>query len=124
MEILLHDVLEEEADALISIEKKEATSRSVTPDIAAPKAVLPYVVEFLDHFEECLQVVVGCARKTEIARWKYLFDTVGNARDLFEVRSSFTCLYPAEFDHNRNAWPEVASKWQHLIYWFFTIWSQ
>lgn len=84
LEILLHDVLEEEADALLSYEKGQAKeSRPTTPE--PPQAVLPFVVEFLDHFSECLQVVVGCARKTEIARWKYLFDVVGNPRDLFEV---------------------------------------
>jgi hypothetical protein len=48
--------------------------------------VLPLVVEFLDHFPEALAVVVGCARKTELSRWDFLFDVVGNPRDLFEVR--------------------------------------
>ncbi|KAL7408850.1 RIC1-domain-containing protein [Mrakia frigida] len=51
------------------------------------QGVLPLVVEFLDHFPQALDVVVGCARKTEVARWGFLFDVVGPPRDLFE-----TCL--------------------------------
>lgn len=82
LEILLHAVLEDEADA--------RPSRPATPapagEIAADEnAVLPRVVDFLDHFDEALQVVVGCARKTEVARWSFLFDVVGKPRDLFEV---------------------------------------
>ncbi|EPQ26600.1 uncharacterized protein PFL1_05921 [Pseudozyma flocculosa PF-1] len=56
------------------------------------KAILPLVVEFLDHFDEALGVVVGCARKTEVARWGYLFDVVGKPRDLFEK-----CLRAGEY---------------------------
>jgi hypothetical protein len=92
LEILLHSVLEDEADALLA-------SRPVTPvrgergspkaDQPSPDAVLPHVVAFLDHFDESLQVVVGCARKTEVARWNYLFATVGSPRGLFEVRPSW-----------------------------------
>ncbi|KAL8291705.1 hypothetical protein RQP46_001963 [Phenoliferia psychrophenolica] len=82
LEILLHAVLEDEADA--------RPSRPSTPSSPSQRAeeeeaaVLPRVVEFLDHFDEALQVVVGCARKTEVARWSFLFDVVGKPRDLFE----------------------------------------
>ncbi|KAG8722388.1 hypothetical protein FRC08_002869 [Ceratobasidium sp. 394] len=74
-EVLLHNVLESECDRLDA----DASSNS---DIAP---VLPSVVEFLDHFDTSLEVVVGCARKTEMARWNYLFNAVGNPRDLFEI---------------------------------------
>ncbi|TDL28863.1 RIC1-domain-containing protein [Rickenella mellea] len=76
LEILLHTVVESEADM------------SSSDDVAGGNTgVLPSVIEFLDHFDACLEVVVGCARKTEMARWKRLFDVVGSPKVLFE-----TCL--------------------------------
>ncbi|GAA5957240.1 hypothetical protein JCM3765_000401 [Sporobolomyces pararoseus] len=78
LEILLHGVLEDEADAAASKEQGQEQEE------VEEEGVLPRVVEFLDHFEECLQVVVNCARKTEQARWEFLFKVVGKPRDLFE----------------------------------------
>lgn len=69
LEILLHDVVESEAEDNESLDK-----------------VLATVVEFLDYFDAALDVVVGCARKTEMTRWRRLFDVVGNPKILFEVR--------------------------------------
>jgi hypothetical protein len=69
LEILLHDVLEDEVDN--------------PPN--KMKRILPVVIEFLDHFDESLDVVVGCARKTEIDRWERLFEVVGDPRGLFEM---------------------------------------
>ncbi|CDW97606.1 hypothetical protein, partial [Sporisorium scitamineum] len=133
LEILLHAVLEDEADAGLgdalyarkgsgSVLQKERSASSLLADVAeeeqegggegmqstsltrlrhgkhlelpqsrrgsngssSPRAILPLVVEFLDHFPEALEVVVGCARKTEVARWAYLFDVVGAPRVLFQ----------------------------------------
>ncbi|RUP50765.1 hypothetical protein BC936DRAFT_137723 [Jimgerdemannia flammicorona] len=70
LEILLHRVLEDEADRALG------TSEG---------AILPSVVKFLDHFSHALDVIVGCARKTEVALWEYLFSIVGNPKDLFEM---------------------------------------
>jgi hypothetical protein len=64
LEILLHSVLEDEVDTGLYI--------------------LPRVIQFLDHFPESLDVVVGCARKTEVERWEMLFGCVGQPRELFE----------------------------------------
>jgi hypothetical protein len=77
LEILLHTVVESEA---AMGDDSGANSNSI--------AVLPAVVEFLDHFDEALDVVVGCARKTEVTRWKRLFSIVGNPQILFEVSRS------------------------------------
>ena len=72
LEILLHTIVEAEAD-LNNVETNPMDG------------VLPTVVEFLDHFDAALDVVVGCARKTEMTRWRRLFDIVGNPKALFEV---------------------------------------
>lgn len=74
LEILLHTILESEDD-------REGGTESL----------LPTTIEFLDHFDACLDVVVGCARKTEMARWQRLFDAVGNPKVLFEVRKCLLC---------------------------------
>lgn len=77
LEILLHTIVESEATADL-----EDTPTSASPE----SGTLPAMVEFLDHFDVALDVVVGCARKTEMTRWKYLFGIVGNPHALFEVR--------------------------------------
>ena len=51
---------------------------------------LSTVIEFLDHFDASLDVVVNCARKTEPTRWRRLFDVVGNPKGLFEVECFLT----------------------------------
>ena len=75
LEILLHTVVE-----------FEATGEDATTN--AEDSNLPSVIEFLDHFDVALDVVVGCARKTEMTRWRRLFDIVGDPKALFEVRCS------------------------------------
>ncbi|OCF41006.1 hypothetical protein I317_05206 [Kwoniella heveanensis CBS 569] len=78
LEILLHSVLEDEAarPSLIPLPSSAKSTPSITP--------LTAVITFLDHFPSSLDVVVGCARKTEIDRWQVLFDAVGPPRELFE----------------------------------------
>ncbi|KAG6381430.1 RIC1-domain-containing protein [Boletus reticuloceps] len=75
LEILLHTVVESEVEA--------EADESGTSNVASK--TLPVVIEFLDHFDVALDVVVGCARKTEVTRWKPLFDIIGNPKSLFEV---------------------------------------
>ncbi|KAJ7275450.1 RIC1-domain-containing protein [Mycena haematopus] len=80
LEILLHTVVE-------SDDNDDGDSHSEEGDSISSDIVLRAVVEFLDHFDVALDVVVGCARKTEMTRWKRLFNIVGNPKLLFE-----TCL--------------------------------
>ncbi|KAK9453510.1 RIC1-domain-containing protein [Dipodascopsis uninucleata] len=68
LEVMLHDVLDEEAD------------KPPPPE----EAILPRVVNFLNNFNEMLDVIVGCTRKTELASWNVLFDIVGSPKNLFE----------------------------------------
>jgi hypothetical protein len=73
LEILLHTVVESEATG-----GEDSTT-------SAEGSHLPSVIEFLDHFDVALDVVVGCARKTEMTHWRRLFDIVGDPKALFEV---------------------------------------
>lgn len=136
LEILLHGVLEQEADegpapsprVVDGVEWSAPLSdlspmspsfnTRILPSDDAPiegepptptldgVGVLPLVVEFLDHFPQALDVVVGCARKTEVARWDFLFDVVGNPRDLFEVRPSF--FLPTSATDLRPSLPDLS----------------
>lgn len=65
LEIMLHRVLEREADH--------------PPD----SPMLPAVISYLKHFPQHLEIVGQCARKTEVSYWKYFFSVVGDPRDLF-----------------------------------------
>lgn len=78
LELLLHEVLEE-----------EATSKEPIPD-----AQLPSIIEFIREFPGVwARAVVQCARKTEIALWPYLFSVAGPPKKLLQ-----DCLQRQQLD--------------------------
>lgn len=68
LEILLHNVLDEEVDT------------SPTPEAA----LLPGVLSFLSSFPQYLDIVVQCTRKTEVRSWRTLFTYLPPPQELFE----------------------------------------
>ncbi len=68
LEILLHHVLDEEADS------------TLTPE----EAVLPRVLSLLSSFRQYLDIVVQCTRKTEVRSWRTLFAYLPPPQELFE----------------------------------------
>jgi RAB6A-GEF complex partner protein 1 len=68
LEILLHEVLDEEVDTQPRPEQ----------------ALLPSVISFLSSFPEYLDIVVQCTRKTEVRSWRTLFSNLPPPEQLFE----------------------------------------
>ncbi|MCJ1308115.1 hypothetical protein MMC25_001767 [Agyrium rufum] len=71
LEILLHTVLDTEAD--------------MSPAPTAETALLPTVVSFLSQFPDLfLDIIVQCTRKTEVRSWRTLFANLPPPQELFE----------------------------------------
>ncbi|KAH8599051.1 RIC1-domain-containing protein [Bisporella sp. PMI_857] len=68
LEILLHNVLDEEVDS------------APPPETA----LLPGVLSFLSSFPQYLDIVVQCTRKTEVRSWRTLFAYLPPPQELFE----------------------------------------
>jgi len=68
LEILLHNVLDEEVDS------------APPPETA----LLPGVLSFLSSFPQYLDIVVQCTRKTEVRSWRTLFTYLPPPQELFE----------------------------------------
>lgn len=86
LEILLHTVLEEETENRNQRGMYHTQLyRDKQTDQCQTDPILPLVIKFLDQFPHALDVIVSCARKTEVALWEHLFSVVGEPKDLFEV---------------------------------------
>ncbi|KAL2914270.1 WD40 repeat protein [Polyrhizophydium stewartii] len=70
LEVLLHTILEEENDA-----KMQQTQRG---------SLLAQTVRFVQNFPKSLEIIVNCARKSEMALWGYFFSIVGDPIAMFE----------------------------------------
>lgn len=68
LEVLLHNVLDEEVDTAESNEQR----------------LLPQVLSFLSSFPEYLDIIVQCTRKTEVRSWRTLFAHLPPPQELFE----------------------------------------
>jgi RAB6A-GEF complex partner protein 1 len=115
LEILLHTVVESEATFDSDNESEDGE--------AAQDGVLPAVVEFLDYFDAALDVVVGCARKTELTRWRRLFSVVGNPKSLFEVRIGVLLAQLILKDRSRCVFHHCGLRPQARTFWFCTTLS-
>lgn len=74
LEILLHGALEQ-----------EVAKDSSDPDDASKKTTqLQVVLSFLSCYPCQLEVIVGCARKTEVRTWQTLFKHLAPIRQLFD----------------------------------------
>lgn len=76
LEVLLHDVLDDEVDAQASASGDEP-DRPVESQLAS---LLP----FLSSFPSYLDIVLGCARKNELRSWRTLFQHLPPVAELFE----------------------------------------
>jgi len=116
LELLLHEVLDEEVDNLdtqtpVAAEPcipdkhfrdtsnnspQSPTSTTHINGTPSTQPLLARVVAFLSHFpREMLDVVVGCTRKTEMRSWRYLFGYVGPPKVLFERALAYGMLKTA-----------------------------
>ncbi|RKP14069.1 RIC1-domain-containing protein [Piptocephalis cylindrospora] len=84
LEILLHHVLEEEADREEKKGEEGERKEESETESGSPTRMLKAVVGFIREFPDFLEVIVRCARKTEVSMWSLLFGSVGEPKLLFE----------------------------------------
>ena len=94
LELLLHDVLDEEAtssEPIPGLLLFSPVSSNIMSLFSDP--LLPRVVAFIHEFPEYLETIVHCARKTELAFWNLLFSVSHHPRELFKM-----CLKEDQLD--------------------------
>lgn len=68
LEIMLHEALETDSDR---------------PKGATTDLMLPKITAFVHTFPKALEIIVNCARKSEMALWKYYFSVAGDPKLLY-----------------------------------------
>ena len=86
LELLLHQTLED----VYPSKKEEA--QGIHLGLILIKAIYS-VAKFLEHFSSYLDIIVNCARKSEVSIWDYFFSIVGDAKVLFRVIIPFLNIY-------------------------------
>ncbi|KAF2668056.1 RIC1-domain-containing protein [Microthyrium microscopicum] len=69
LEVLLHDVLDDEVDS---------------PPAHPEQALLPSVISLISSFDQYLDIIVQCTRKTEARSWQTLFAHLPPPKQLFD----------------------------------------
>jgi hypothetical protein len=47
--------------------------------------MLPTAIQFVNQFPRSLEIIVNCARKSEMALWSYFFSIAGDPKLLYQV---------------------------------------
>ena len=105
LELLMHETLDRHmpgrrgpgagpARASAGARAHAGAAAEAVPDV--DRAVLANVIQFAEQFPNYVEVVVQCARKTEVDSWPDLFHFAGDPVELFEV----CCTHP----HPLKSW--------------------
>lgn len=68
LEMMLHDALDRDSDK--------------NPD--SDQLQLPLIIQFVNQFPRSLEIMVNCARKSEMALWGYFFSIAGDPKELYQ----------------------------------------
>lgn len=129
LELLLHDVLEAE----FRQEQRQRSAPSVpgSPEMAPATSattghsrLFPHAVAFVEQFSQFLDVVVKCARKTEVERWRYLFQYCGDPVELFDVRLFWLFCFILLTRPCSHVWPPDGSRRRRLTCWSCRTWRR
>jgi len=87
LELLMHETIERHMPSRRGSAAPGAAAGSGPAPAPDDHTVLANVVQFAEQFPNYVDVIVQCARKTEVDSWPDLFHYAGDPVELFEVRS-------------------------------------
>ncbi|KAJ1341122.1 hypothetical protein BSLG_004293 [Batrachochytrium salamandrivorans] len=82
LEVLLHTVLEDETESTKILDSNGVTYQKDTHIIDSR---LAQTVKFIKRFPKSLEIIVNCARKSEMAIWEYFFSVAGDPIAMFQL---------------------------------------